>query len=51
MFNTIRTALKIHQNRRQTINELSRLSNRDLADIGVNRCDIYAIARRDPNSI
>jgi uncharacterized protein YjiS (DUF1127 family) len=29
----------------KTANELCKLSNRDLADIGVNRCDIEFIAR------
>jgi uncharacterized protein YjiS (DUF1127 family) len=29
----------------QTVSELEMLSDRDLADIGIARCDIYAIAR------
>ncbi|WP_173932358.1 DUF1127 domain-containing protein [Chelativorans sp. Marseille-P2723] len=31
---------------RQTVDELSRLSNRELADIGINRGDIPYVARR-----
>ena len=30
---------------RKTVRELSALSNRELSDIGVARCDIYRIAR------
>jgi uncharacterized protein YjiS (DUF1127 family) len=29
---------------RQTVKELSRLSGRELADIGITRCDIPAVA-------
>ena len=29
---------------RRTIKELSNLSNRDLADIGISRCDIHNVA-------
>ncbi|HMB10011.1 MULTISPECIES: DUF1127 domain-containing protein [Saliniramus] len=31
---------------RQTLNELSRLSERELADVGLNRYDIDTTARR-----
>ncbi|ODT08209.1 MAG: DUF1127 domain-containing protein [Mesorhizobium sp. SCN 65-20] len=31
---------------RETVNELGRLSNRQLADLGINRGEIPAIARR-----
>ena len=31
---------------RQTINELSRLSNRELADLGITRGEIAAVAAR-----
>lgn len=31
---------------RQTVNELSRLSNRELADLGITRADIAAVAAR-----
>lgn len=30
---------------RRTVNDLSLLTNRDLADLGINRCDIEFIAR------
>ena len=31
--------------RANTVNQLSQLSNRDLADMGITRADIYSIAR------
>ena len=31
---------------RETVSELSRLSNRDLADLGINRGEIPSVARR-----
>ncbi|AMS42282.1 DUF1127 domain-containing protein [Aminobacter sp. NyZ550] len=31
---------------RETVNELGRLSNRQLADLGINRGEIQSIARR-----
>ena len=31
---------------RETVNELSRLSNRELSDLGITRADIDGIARR-----
>ncbi len=31
---------------RETVNELSRLSNRELTDLGINRADIPFVARR-----
>jgi uncharacterized protein YjiS (DUF1127 family) len=31
---------------RQTVRELSALSNRELSDLGLSRGDIYSIARR-----
>jgi uncharacterized protein YjiS (DUF1127 family) len=30
----------------RTVSELSRLSNRELADLGMSRCDIYRIAKQ-----
>jgi len=30
---------------RQTIKELERLTNRELADLGISRCDIKDVAR------
>lgn len=32
---------------RKTVRELSSLSDRDLGDIGISRCDIPAIARKN----
>ncbi|NGO53560.1 DUF1127 domain-containing protein [Mesorhizobium sp. AaZ16] len=31
---------------RDTVNELSRLSNRELNDLGINRADITAVANK-----
>ena len=31
---------------RQTVNELSRLSNRELNDLGIARSEIHSVARR-----
>ncbi len=31
---------------RDTVNELSRLSNRELNDLGISRGDIYAVAAK-----
>lgn len=31
---------------RQTVNELSRLSNRELADLGIARGEIHSVARK-----
>lgn len=31
---------------RETVTELNRLSNRELADLGINRHDIHAVARK-----
>jgi uncharacterized protein YjiS (DUF1127 family) len=31
---------------RDTVNELSRLSNRELNDLGINRADIAAVANK-----
>ena len=33
----------------KTVRELSQLTERDLSDIGINRCDIYRIARSTTN--
>lgn len=44
MFTSIRRALRDRAKRRQTINELNQLSNRELSDLGISRCDIYRIA-------
>jgi len=34
---------------RQTVHDLSLLTNRDLADLGIHRCDIEFIARDAAN--
>lgn len=31
---------------RETVTELNRLSNRELADLGINRTDIHMVARK-----
>lgn len=31
---------------RNTVSELSRLSNRELADLGINRGEIHSVARK-----
>ncbi len=42
----ITSALRAYRSYRQTSNELNRLSNRELADLGISRADIPAVARR-----
>lgn len=37
--------IKRYQNYRKTVSELSKMSDRDLNDIGITRCDIRDIAR------
>jgi uncharacterized protein YjiS (DUF1127 family) len=47
VFNWIKKAINEHQRRkliRFTIKELNQLSNRELNDIGLTRCDIWHIA-------
>lgn len=51
MFGNLRNAIKTYNKRRQTITELSRMSDRDLNDIGISRCDIYEVAKRGPAAI
>lgn len=41
----LRTRWARHRDFNRTYGELDRLSNRELADIGVRRCDIADIAR------
>lgn len=36
--------LQQYRRYRQTVKELSRLSSRELADIGITRCDIPSVA-------
>lgn len=45
MFNTIRDRYSRWQRYNRTVTELSSLSNRDLADLGISRADISRIAR------
>ncbi len=35
---------------RQTINELGRMSNRELGDLGIDRAEIRTVARRAVNN-
>ncbi len=46
MSNRIVTTYRAWRKYRQTYNELMRLSNRDLADLGISAGDIPAIARK-----
>lgn len=39
-------ALRSYRKARETSNELNRLSNRELADLGITRSDIPALARQ-----
>jgi uncharacterized protein YjiS (DUF1127 family) len=45
MFNILQKWRK----QRQTIRELERLTNRELSDLGISRCDIREFARRAVN--
>jgi uncharacterized protein YjiS (DUF1127 family) len=45
LFANLKASLARRRVYRQTRNELSMLSDRDLADIGFSRCDVPAIAR------
>ena len=42
----IAKAIEKHKRYNRTVRELSFLSDRDLADLGINRCDIPNIAHR-----
>jgi uncharacterized protein YjiS (DUF1127 family) len=42
----IAAAIRKHNRYNRTVRELSYLSDRDLADLGINRCDIPNIANR-----
>ena len=44
-FEALATRYKQHRLYRETFDGLSALSNRELADLGVHRCDITRIAR------
>jgi uncharacterized protein YjiS (DUF1127 family) len=50
MFDTLKKlhrAVGNHQKYRQTVGELQRLTNRELSDLGISRCDIYRVAREN----
>ena len=42
----VQRAIKKYMEYRSTVYELNRLTNRDLADLGIHRCDIEYIARK-----
>ncbi|WP_082666237.1 DUF1127 domain-containing protein [Aureimonas sp. AU4] len=42
----IANAIRAYRSFRQTSNELNRLSNRELADLGIDRADIATVARQ-----
>jgi len=42
----IAIAIRKHKRYNRTVRELSYLTDRDLADLGINRCDIPNIAHR-----
>lgn len=46
---TIRQKLSQFAQVQRTVRELNRLDNRQLADIGINRAEIAALARRQVN--
>ncbi len=49
MFDTVREKYSNWVSYRRAVDELSRLSNRELADLGISRCDIRFVARRSHN--
>ncbi len=46
MTNRLLTTYRTWRKYRETYNELMRLTNRDLADLGISRADIPEIARQ-----
>jgi len=48
-FKKLSAQLEHNRKVRSTIKELSKLSDRELNDIGIARGDIYAIAHEDPS--
>jgi uncharacterized protein YjiS (DUF1127 family) len=44
LLNNISKSIAKYNRYRRTLNELSRLTNRELADIGIARCDIPNVA-------
>jgi YD repeat-containing protein len=51
MSNKLVTTYKAWRKYRQTYNELAQLSNRDLADVGIRRSEISAIARQSASQL
>lgn len=55
ILNEIRTVIRRRRQYRQTVDELSHMSDAELADIGIHRCEISRIAMEstydnlDPN--
>ena len=45
MFATLVHLIREWKRNNRSLNELSRLSDRELADIGISRCDIPRVAR------
>jgi len=43
--NRLKTLIRNYRQYKQTVKELHRLTNRELSDIGISRCDIPRIAR------
>jgi uncharacterized protein YjiS (DUF1127 family) len=48
-FRDLKRSYKKRQDRKETIKQLSALSNRELNDMGISRGDIWAIANGDPS--
>ncbi|PVB63688.1 DUF1127 domain-containing protein [Labrenzia sp. 011] len=49
MFDTVRQKYSNWVSYRRAVDELSRLSTRELSDLGINRSDIHFVARRSSN--
>lgn len=46
LINDMYSWLKRHEKTRNAVRELSSLTDRDLSDIGISRCDIPRVARQ-----
>ena len=51
MSNKLVSTYRAWRKYRETYNELAQLSNRDLADVGIHRSEISAIARRSARQL
>lgn len=51
MIGTIASRLRQHNQYRRTVNELSRLTDRELGDLGIGRSDIRSVARANVNGL